>query len=68
MDSIVQPLTAQPRHRYELRVPCLACNREVGAVACELCSRIEQAERRAGNYPPSPQLRRLPDYVEQEQS
>lgn len=42
--------------RALLLSPCMACNREARTLACPLCTKIELAERKAGNYPPSPQL------------
>ena len=48
--------------RYILLKPCMACNREKGHVACDLCCKIENAEREAGTKP-SPELRGE-DYAE----
>jgi hypothetical protein len=45
--------------RFFLAVPCVACNREPGVLACNTCSALEAAELRAGSAP-SPQLRSEP--------
>jgi hypothetical protein len=45
--------------RFALTVPCLACNREPGFLACNHCAELEAAEQRAGSAP-SPQLRAEP--------
>jgi hypothetical protein len=37
---------------YVLLVACLACNREPGMPPCELCTRMERAERAVGRGSP----------------
>ena len=44
---------------YRLRVPCAACNRELGMPACPLCAQIEYATRSATGER-SPQLDVMP--------
>ena len=53
MNALSQALEAS-QSTYALNVACMACNREPGFLVCDLCRRIEDAERAVGK--PSPQL------------
>jgi hypothetical protein len=53
---VTEPQVVVPS--YALLVACMACNREIGEHACDLCAKIEYAERSVTGTV-SPQLREV---------